>query len=103
MKNLDKIMKQAQAMQQKMAQMQEELGDRELEASSGGGMVTVRVNGKQEILSVKIDPEVVDSEDVEMLEDLVAAAVNEAMGKAREMLREEMGALTGGLRIPGLM
>jgi DNA-binding YbaB/EbfC family protein len=102
MKNMDKLLKQARAMQDRMSRIQEELAAREVEATSGGGMVTVRMNGKQEILAVKIDPEVVDPGDVEMLEDLVGAAVNEALGKVKELAREEMSGLTGGLRIPGL-
>jgi DNA-binding YbaB/EbfC family protein len=96
------LLKQVQDMQEKLATLQEKMGENSVEASAGGGMVTVMANGKQEILSVKIDRSVVDSEDIEMLEDLVAAAANEALRKAREMVTEEMGKLTGGMKIPGL-
>lgn len=96
------LLKQVQDMQEKLATLQEKMGENSVEASAGGGMVTVMANGKQEILSVKIDRSVVDSEDIEMLEDLVAAAANEALRKAREMVAEEMGKLTGGMKIPGL-
>ncbi len=97
------MMKQAQKMQAKIMKIQEEMGERSVEASAGGGMVTVTANGKQEILSIRIEPEVVDPEDVEMLQDLVAAAVNEALKKAQEMMAEEMAKVTGGMKIPGLM
>lgn len=96
------LMKQAQQMQQKMTKLQEEIAKRTLEASVGGGMVTVTVNGKSEVLRIKIEPQAVDPEDIEMLEDLVVAGVNEALRKAQEMMTEEMGKLTGGLKIPGL-
>ncbi len=96
------IVKQFQKLQTQLAKMQEELAQKEVEASAGGGMVTVRVNGRQELLSVKIDPEVVDPGEVEMLEDLVVAAVNEAMNRAREMAAEQMGRITQGYQIPGL-
>ncbi len=96
------MLRQAQLMQKKMAKMQEEMGRREFEASAGGGMVTVRVNGDQEILAVSIEPAAVDPEDVEMLQDLVAAATNEALKKAKEAMQGEMAQLTGGLKIPGL-
>lgn len=97
------MMKQAQKMQAKIMKIQEEMGERSVEASSGGGMVTVTANGKQEILSIRIEPEVVDPEDVEMLQDLVAAAVNEALKKGQEMVAEEMAKVTGGMQIPGMM
>jgi DNA-binding YbaB/EbfC family protein len=100
---LGQMMKQAQKMQAKIMKIQEEMGERSVEASSGGGMVTVTANGKQEILSIRIEPEVVDPEDVEMLQDLVAAAVNEALKKAQEMMAEEMAKVTGGMNIPGMM
>lgn len=100
MKNM---MKQAQQLQAKMMRMQEEVGNRTVESSAGGGMVKVLANGRQQVLSVTIDPEVVDPGDVEMLQDLVVAAVNDAMGKAQEMMAAEMGKLTGGLKIPGLL
>jgi DNA-binding YbaB/EbfC family protein len=96
------IMKQAQQMQERMAKLQEEAGKKTVEASAGGGMVTVVANGKQEILSVKIDPEVFSGNDRAMLEDLLIAAVNEALRKARDLMTEEMKTLTGGLQIPGL-
>ena len=96
------IMKQAQQMQERLAKLQEEAGKKTVEASAGGGMVTVVANGKQEILSVKIDPEVMSGNDKEMIQDLVVAAVNEALRKSRDLMAEEMKALTGGLQIPGL-
>lgn len=96
------LFKQAQQMQQKMAKLQDELGQRTVEASVGGGMVSVTVNGKNEVLSLKIEPQVVDPDDVEMLEDLVLAGVNEALRKSQEMISEEMSKLTGGMKIPGL-
>ncbi len=102
MKDLGSIMKQAQKIQTQMAQMQEELAGRTVEASAGGGMIAVVANGKQEIVSVKIEPEVIDAGDREMLQDLVVAAVNEALRKAQEMVSEEMKKITGGLNIPGL-
>ena len=101
-KGLGNILKQAQQMHAKIAQLQEEMAGRTVEVSSGGGMVNVVMNGKQEVLSVRIDPEVVDKEDVEMLQDLIAAAVNEAIRKSQEMMTEEMKKITGGLSIPGL-
>jgi len=96
------LMKQAQQMQQKMLKLQEEIAKRTLDASVGGGMVTVTVNGKSEVLRIKIEPQVVDPDDVEMLEDLIVVGVNEALRKAQEMMSEEMSKLTGGLKIPGL-
>ncbi|MEK7386659.1 MAG: YbaB/EbfC family nucleoid-associated protein [candidate division NC10 bacterium] len=96
------MMKEAQKLQQQMAAMQEEIGKKTVEATAGGGMVTVQANGKQEILSIKIDPEVVSKDDVQMLEDLVLAACNEALRKSRELVQQELGKLTGGLKIPGL-
>ena len=101
-KGLGHLMKQAQKMQQQMAKIQEEMSSRTVEASAGGGMVTVTANGKQQILSVRIEPQVVDPNDVDMLQDLVAAAVNEALKKAQDMMTEEMSKVTGGLQIPGL-
>ena len=97
------MMKQAQKMQAKIMKIQEEMGEQSVEAASGGGMVTVTANGKQEILSIRIEPEVVDPEEVEMLQDLVAAAVNEALKKAQEMMAEEMAKVTGGMNLPGMM
>ncbi len=96
------LMKQAQQMQQKMMKMQEELAQRTQEASVGGGMLTVTVNGKNEVLNIKIEPQVVDPNDIEMLEDLLVVGVNEALRKAQEMVAEEMSKLTGGMKIPGL-
>jgi DNA-binding YbaB/EbfC family protein len=100
--NMGNLLKQAQQFQAKMAKMQEELGEKTVEASSGGGMVAVVVNGKQEIVSVIIDPEVIDPDDKEMLQDLIIAAVNDAMTKAKNMAQEEMGKLTHGLSLPNL-
>jgi len=102
MKGMGNIMKQAQKLQTRMAKMQEELAEREVEATSGGGMVNVVANGGQQVLAIHIEKEVVDPDDVEMLQDLVLAAVNDALAKAQEMVTEEMGKLTGGLNIPGL-
>lgn len=99
---LGNMMKQAQQMQRRMAQLQEELETRQVEATAGGGMVTAVVSGKQQLLSLKIDPSAVDPEDVEMLQDLVTAAVNEAIKQSQKLAQEEMGKLTGGLSIPGL-
>ncbi len=100
--NMQQLARQAQKLQQQMAKMQEELDAREFEASSGGGMVNVKINGKKEVLSVKIKPEAVDPDDVEMLEDLILAAVNEALRQANETVEREMGKLTGGMNMPGL-
>ncbi|HEC82998.1 MAG TPA: YbaB/EbfC family nucleoid-associated protein [Firmicutes bacterium] len=93
-------MKQAQRLQSQIQKMQEELAERTVEATSGGGMVTVVANGKQEIVSIKIDPEVVNKDDIEMLEDLIVAAVNEAKRRAQELVMNEISKLTGGLGIP---
>jgi len=100
--NMNNMIKQAQKMQQQMLKLQEELEQKTVEASAGGGAVTVVASGKKEIMEIKINPEVVDPDDVEMLQDLVLAAVNEALRKAEEMVASEMGKLTGGLNIPGL-
>ncbi|MCY4439849.1 MAG: YbaB/EbfC family nucleoid-associated protein [Deltaproteobacteria bacterium] len=97
------LMKQAQEMQAKLAKIQEELAKKTVEATSGGGMVRVTVNGQFTLASIKVDPSVIDPEEVEMLEDLVRAAVNEGLRRAREMASEEMSKLTGGFKIPGLM
>jgi nucleoid-associated protein EbfC len=94
-------MKQAKKMQEKMASLQKELETKTVEAQAGGGMVRVVVNGKYEIVSLKIEKEVVNPEDIEMLQDLIAAAVNEGIRKAQEMSSVEMGKITGGLNIPG--
>lgn len=100
--DMGKIMKQVQKMQEDMARLQEELKDMTVEATSGGGMVKVVANGKQEIKEIKINREVIDPEDPEMLEDLVLSAVNEALRRSQELQAEQMGRLTGGLKIPGL-
>ena len=97
------MMKQAQKLQAEMMKLQEALGERTMEASAGGGMVKVVANGKQQVVSIRIEKEVVDPEDVEMLQDLILAAVNDALAKSQEMVSSEMGKLTGGLNIPGLM
>jgi len=101
-KGFGNIMKEAQKLQQQMMALQEEVAKRTVEATAGGGMVTVVANGKQEIISIKIDTEVVSKDDVQMLEDLVLAACNEALRKSRELVQQELGKLTGGLKIPGL-
>jgi DNA-binding YbaB/EbfC family protein len=100
--NLGKLMKQAQEMQQKMAKLQEELAHREVEGTSGGGMVRVKMNGQQEVLAVQIDPQVFTDGDREMLEDLMVAAFNEARRQALDLAKEEMSKLTGGLPLPGM-
>ena len=101
--NMNNLMKQAQQMQKRMMDIQEELAARTVEATVGGGMVTVVVNGQQELMSLTISPEVVDPDDIEMLEDLIVAAVNEARHQAQELMTQEMSKLTGGVKIPGLM
>ena len=101
--NLGNIMKQAKKMQEKIASIQAELEGKTVEATAGGGMVTVVVNGKFELLSLKIDREVVNPADVDMLQDLIMAAVNEGVRKAQEMATAEMSKITGGFNIPGLM
>jgi hypothetical protein len=101
-KGFGNILKQAQQMHSKIAQLQEEMAGRTVEATSGGGMVQLVMNGKMEIISLRIDPEVVNREDVEMLQDLIKAAVNEGLRKSQEMMAEEMKKITGGLAIPGL-
>ena len=100
--NMNKLMKQAKQMQAKMSKVQEELEEKKVEATAGGGAVKVVVNGKQEVLDLEIDPDAVDSEDVEMLEDLILAAVNEGLRKAQDMVDDEMGKVTGGMNIPGM-
>ncbi len=102
MKGFGNILKQAQEIHGKIAQLQEEMAGKTIEASSGGGMVNIVMNGKQEVQSIRIDPEVVNKEDVEMLQDLISAAVNEAIRKSQEMMKEEMKKITGGLSLPGL-
>ncbi|MBC2712253.1 MAG: YbaB/EbfC family nucleoid-associated protein [Desulfosarcina sp.] len=103
MKGMGNMMKQAQKLQSKMQRMQEELAGKTVETSAGGGMITVVANGAQQVVSIKIEKEVVDPDDVEMLQDLVLAAVNDALAKSQEMVSAEMGKLTGGMKIPGLM
>ena len=100
--NMQQLARQAQKLQQQMAKVQEELEQREYEASAGGGMVTVKVSGKKELLSIDIKPEAVDPDDVERLQDLVLAAVNEALRTATDTTEREMNKLTGGLNMPGL-
>ena len=95
-------MKEAQKLQQQMEALQAEVGKKKVQATAGGGMVTVEASGKQELLSIKIDREVINPEDAQMLEDLVLAACNEALRQSREMVQAEMGKLTAGLKIPGL-
>ncbi|HYS92663.1 MAG TPA: YbaB/EbfC family nucleoid-associated protein [Candidatus Acidoferrales bacterium] len=102
MKGFGNIMKEAQKLQQQMEALQAEVAKKKVDATSGGGMVTVEANGKQEILSIRIDREVINPDDAQMLEDLVLAACNEALRKSRDMVQAEMGKLTAGLKIPGL-
>jgi DNA-binding YbaB/EbfC family protein len=97
------LLKQAQEMQARMAKIQEELGQKTVEGSAGGGMVQVTVNGQFNLVAVKIEPSVINNNEKEMLEDLILAAVNDGMRKARDLVSTEMGKLTGGLKIPGLM
>jgi len=103
MKGLGDIMKKAQQMKANMEKIQEELAVREVEASAGGGMVSVTITGAQEITTLTIDQSVIDPDDAEMLQDLIQAAVNEGLRKSREMMQEEMAKITGGLPIPGLI
>jgi DNA-binding YbaB/EbfC family protein len=103
MKGMGNMMKQAQKLQAKMLKMQEELAEKTVETSAGGGMISVVANGRQQIVSITIDKEVIDPEDVEMLQDLVLAAVNDALNKSQEMVAGEMGKITGGMNIPGLV
>ena len=102
MKGFGNMMKEAQKLQAQMAAMQEEVAKKKVDATAGGGMVTVEANGKQELVSIKIDPEVINRDDAQMLEDLVLAACNEALRKSRELVQQEMGKLTAGMKIPGL-
>ena len=101
-KGLGGMLKQAQRIQAQLAKVQEEMAQKTIEASSGGGMVSVVVNGRQEVISINIEREVVNPEDIDMLQDLVLAAVNEGIRRSQEMVTEEMKKLTGGLSIPGL-
>jgi DNA-binding YbaB/EbfC family protein len=102
-KKMGDFLRQAEKLQTQLKQAQDQLAERTVEASAGGGMVTVVANGKQEIVSIKIDPEVVKADDVEMLEDLIVAAVNEARNRAQELMMTELSKLTGGMGIPGLL
>ena len=102
MRGMNDMLRQAQVMQRKMTELQDQLSSRTIEASSGGGMVNVVCTGKQEIVSIKVDPAAVDPNDVDMLQDLVLTAVNEALRQSKEMVEKEMGAITGGMKIPGL-
>jgi DNA-binding YbaB/EbfC family protein len=101
-KNMNNLMKQAQQMQQKMSTLQKELETREMDFSSGGGMIKIKINGKQEIIDFSIDKECVDPSDVDMLEELVKTAVNQAIKESQEMVSTAMSKVTGGLSIPGL-
>ena len=100
---MNNLMNQAQKMQKRMVEMQEEITNRTVEASVGGGMVAAVANGSGELVSIKLSPEVVDPDDIEMLEDLIVAAVSEAHHKSQELMSEEMSKLTGGVKIPGMM
>jgi DNA-binding YbaB/EbfC family protein len=102
MRNMNTMMKQAQKLQKKMLKTQEELAKKTVEASSGGGMVKVVATGAQKIQSIVLEKEIIDPEDIEMLQDLILAAVNDALNKSQEMVSAEMGKLTGGFNIPGL-
>jgi DNA-binding YbaB/EbfC family protein len=101
--NIGNIMKQAQAMQEQLAKIQEEAASKTVEGTAGGGMVAVTANGAMQIVGVKVDPEVMKSGDAEMLQDLIVAATNEALRKARDLMSDEMKGITGGLNIPGLL
>ncbi len=103
MGNMGNMMKQAQKLQAKMMKLQEELAEKTIEGSAGGGMVKAVANGKQQVISIRIEKEVIDPEDPDMLQDLVLSAVNDALQKSQEMVSDEMGKLTGGFNIPGLM
>jgi hypothetical protein len=103
MKGMGNMMKQAQKLQSKMLKLQDELAERTVETTAGGGMIKVVANGRQQVVSISIDKEVVDPEDVEMLQDLVLAAVNDALTKAQEMVSGEMSKLTGGFNLPGML
>ena len=102
MKGMGKMMKQAQKLQAKMLRLQEEMAEKTVETTSGGGMVKVVANGRQQVVSIEIEKEVIDPDDVEMLQDLILAAVNDAIVKSQEMVSDGMSKLTGGMNIPGL-
>ena len=99
--SMSKMLKQAKQMQEQISKLQEELEAREIESSSGGGAITLRITGKQQITALKINPDAVDLEDIELLEDMIIAAVNEGIKKSQEMVSSEMARITGGLKIPG--
>jgi len=100
--DINKLMQQAQQMQQQMAEAQEQLATETVEASAGGGLVTVRASGNGEILAIKIDPKAIDPDDPELLEDMVLAAINEALRSAQSLAQSRLGAMTGGLGLPGM-
>jgi DNA-binding YbaB/EbfC family protein len=103
MKGMGNMMKQAQKLQSKMLKLQEEMAEKTVEATAGGGMVKAVANGRQQVISIQIEKDVIDPEDSEMLQDLVLAAVNDALSKSQEMVSGEMAKLTGGMNIPGMM
>lgn len=100
--DMQQMMKKAQQMQSKMSEVQDELSNKTVDASAGGGVVTVTVNGDQEVVDIDIEPDAMDPEDPEMLEDLILAATNEAMRKIQDLISEEMNKVTGGMNIPGM-
>ena len=102
MKGMEEILRQAQQVQERLAKLQEELAGRTVEASAGGGMVSVIVNGRQEVVSVRIEKEVASPEELELLQDLVRGAMNEALSRSKRMVAEEMSKITGGMNLPGL-
>ena len=102
MNNMNQMMKQVKKMQEQMLKAQEELGEKVIDGSAGGGVGTVQVNGHKKVISLNIKPEVVDPDDIEMLQDLVLTAVNDALNKAEELANQDMGKFTGGMKIPGL-
>jgi nucleoid-associated protein EbfC len=103
MKNMGNMMKQAQKLQSKMLKLQEELAEKTVESSAGGGMIKVVANGRQQLVSISIEKEAIDPEDADMLQDMILAAVNDALTKSQEMVAAEMGKVTGGFNLPGLM
>lgn len=102
MRNMNDLLRQAQVMQNKIAKLQQDMADRVFDAASGGGMVKAEVSGKQELLKLSIDPQALENGDVEMLQDLVVAAVNEALRISRESMEREMTAISGGIKLPGM-
>lgn len=102
-KGFGEIMRQAQKLQSKIAQIQEEMAQKTVEASVGGGMIKAVANGRQELVSIKIDPEIIESRDIEILEDLIVAAINDVMKKSQELVSQEITKVSGGLKIPGLI